>query len=125
MTKTTKAAALFKFFNSFGLEAHPSSATEGAQLPYITYDLAVGADDSGDVNIPVNIWYRTDSEKTLNDKVEEISARIGRGGTTLPCDGGFIWLTRGTPWAQAVKDPDDETVKRRFLNITAKFETLN
>ena len=45
---------------------------------------------------------------------------IGRGGCTVPVDGGYIWLYMGSPVLRAVLD-EDNSVKRRALNITAEY----
>ena len=76
----------------------------------------------GEVNMPVNVWYRTDSEAEPNAKVREIGKALGMGGVTLPCDGGMLWLKKGSPWAQAMTvEGEDEKVKRRYVNINIEF----
>lgn len=122
----TQEAAIYSFMNSFGIPAYTStSVPDKAEFPYITYDLAIGEWDSGDTLLVTNVWYRTESEAVPNAKVREIFETIGRSGCTLRCDGGLIWLKRGTPWAQAVNtEGSDEKVKRRYLNIDAEFLTI-
>jgi hypothetical protein len=94
----------------------------GASFPYITYDLVEGDVLSGEVNVPVNVWYRTESEAQPNAKVREMFTRIGLGGVTLPCDGGMLWVKRGSPWAQAVTvEGEDEMVKRRYVNVNIEY----
>lgn len=122
---TTKAAAVYRFLNDFGIPAYPSSAVpEDAKFPYITYDLVTGAWDSGEVNMSFNVWYKTSSEAAPNAKVQEISERIGLGGIILICDGGSMWIKRGEPWCQSMTDIDDN-IKRRYLNITIEFLTID
>lgn len=124
----TPEAAVQEFLGSFGLPAYPSSsvpeqtAPEWGGFPYITYDLALGEWMQGDVNMPVNVWYRTDSEAEPNEKVREIAEAIGIGGVLVKCDGGMMWLKKGSPWAQAVVvDGEDEAIKRRYININIEF----
>ena len=75
--------------------------------------------------VPVNVWYRTESEAAPNAKVREISNAIGMGGVTLPCDGGMLWVKKGSPWAQAVTvEGEDEKVKRRYVNINIEYLTI-
>lgn len=120
----TKEAVLYKFFSGFGMAAYAATAVpDYAELPYITYELSVGAYDSGEIPITGNIWMRTLSEAAANAKAQEISEAIGDGGVILPCDGGYIWLKRGSPFCQSLKDAADDTVKRRYLNIIAEFLT--
>ena len=49
----------------------------------------------------------------------------GRGGILLPCDGGAIWLKRGTPFSQNMGDESDDMVKRKYLNLVVEFLTAN
>ena len=121
----TKAAAIYQFWNSFGLTAYEENTVpEDAGFPYITYQLAT---DSFDYEIPLtaSIWYRSESWTAINAKAEEVSRKISRGGKIIPCDGGAIWLKRGQPFAQSMGDESDNLIKRKYLNITAEFMTAN
>lgn len=119
----TKAAVLQDFFSGF-LPAYAfSSVPEDVLFPYLTYDLVLDAWTGGEVGLTVNLWYYTDSEAIPNAKAQEISEAIGYGGKILPCDGGFIWLKRGSPWCQSLRDDTDPGIKRRYLNVTAEYLT--
>ena len=119
----TPEAAVYQFLGSFGIPAYAATSTPSdAEFPYITYDLVLGEWLQSEVNMPVNVWYRTDSEAQPNAKVREISRAIGGGGTLVPCDGGVLWIKRGSPWAQAVRtESGDEKIKRRYLNIDIEY----
>ena len=121
----TPEAAIYGFLNGFSIPAYASaSVPDQAQFPYITYDLVLGEWGQPEVNMPVNVWYRTDSEAQPNAKVREIGERIGMGGVLLHCDGGVLWVKKGSPWAQAVTvEGEDEKVKRRYVNINIEFLT--
>lgn len=120
----TKEAALKAFFNSFGIPAYPSSAVpDDVIFPYLTYDPVTDAFESAPVGITVNLWYYTSQESPPNEKAREISKRIGTGGAVIPCDEGFIWLMRGSPWCQNLRDDSDRNIKRRHINISAEFLT--
>lgn len=123
----TPEAAIYQFMSSFGIPAYAATATPSdAEFPYITYDLVSGRWNGGEVNVPVNVWYRTDSESAPNAKVREISARLGLGGVTLPCDGGMLWIKKGSPWAQAMRvEGEDEKVKRRYVNVNIEHLALD
>lgn len=122
----TKQAALHKFFNSFGVKAYPAdNVPDKVALPYIDYESKVGAFDSGEISIAVNLFCYTEKETEPNRIVQDISERIGRGGCTIQCDGGFIWLKRGSPWCQTVVESSDTNVKRRYMNVSAEFFTEN
>lgn len=53
------------------------------------------------------------------------SLTLGISGKLPPCDGGYIWLKRGTPWCQPMIDQADSNIKRRYINITAEYLTMN
>ena len=121
----TKAAAIYQFWNSFGLTAYEENTVPtDAAFPYITYQLVT---DSFDREIPLtaSIWYRSESWATINAKTEEISQKISRGGKIISCDGGAIWLKRGQPFAQIMGDESDNLIKRKYLNITAEYMTAD
>lgn len=121
----TKGEALQQFFSQF-ITAYPSTAVlEDAEFPYLTYELITSAWDGGEVGLTVNLWFYTTSEAVPNAKAQELSDAIGYGGVTLPCDGGFIWLKRGSPWCQNLQDNTDPNIKRRYINVTAEYMTLN
>lgn len=122
----TKAAALHQFFSSFGMTAYTAtSVPDDAVLPYLTYELSTSAWQGGEVGLTVNLWFYTESEAVPNAKAQELSQAIGLGGKILPCDGGYIWLKRGSPWCQSLKDETSPTIKRRYLNVTAEYLTEN
>lgn len=121
----TKAAAIYQFWNSFGLTAYEENTVpDDATFPYITYQLVT---DSFYREIPLSasIWYRSESWTGINAKTEEISQEISRGGKIISCDGGAIWLKRGQPFAQNMVDESDNLIKRKYLNITAEFMTAD
>lgn len=122
----TPEAAIFKFMSSFGIPAYAATSTPSdVKFPYITYDLVLGEWNAAEVNMPVNVWYRSDSESAPNAKVREISQALINGGLQVPCDGGMLWIKKGSPWSQAVRvEGEDEKVKRRYININIEFNTL-
>lgn len=121
----TKEAALQAFFEQFLPAYAASSVPDDVEFPYLTYELITGAWEEGEVSMTVNLWYYTTSEATPNAKVREISEAIGRGGIQIPCDGGTIWIKRGSPWCQSLTDSADTRIKRRYLNVTADYNTIN
>lgn len=128
----TKAQALNKFFSSFSLLALEENSVPGGDnapaFPYATYSLVLDS-IGGEIPLTLNLWYRDkqlySSLPEIIGKADEISERIGRGGITIPCDGGFIWLKRGTPFAQIMGDPADELIRRAYINITAEYLTAD
>ena len=124
----TKEAALYNFWSMFGLPAYEENSVptgeDGAEFPYITYQVVTDS-FGNDVALTGSVWYRSTSWKEANAKAQEISNVLSRGGVTLACDGGIIWLRRGVPFAQSMGDESDDLIKRKYLNITAEFMTAD
>lgn len=126
----TAEAAIYNFFSGFGIPAYAmTSVPDRAEFPYITYELVTSGWNEGAVRVPVNVWYRTDSEAEPNEKVREIAAAIGRSGCTVRCDNGMLWINKGTPWSQSLMSDyesisKDDKVKRRYLNVIVEYLTL-
>ena len=121
----TKAAAIYQFWNSFGLAAYEeNSVPDEVAFPYITYQFVTDGFDR-EIPLTASIWYRSESWTGINAKTEEISQKISRGGKVIHCDGGAIWLKRGQPFAQSMGDESDNLIKRKYLNITAEFMTAD
>ena len=120
----TKAAAIYGFWETFLTAYEENTVPEDAEFPYITYQFV---EDSlgNDVAMTASLWYRTSSWVNVNKMTDLISKHIGRGGVFLPCDGGKIWIKRGTPFAQNMGDESDSLIKRKYLNITAEFLTAD
>lgn len=116
-----KAQALNKFWNSFGIPAYESSTVppEIEDDFYITYEVAT---DSLDRAIPMSasIWKRNaTSWEDISLKAEQISDALVQV-KSIPLDTGFLYITRGQPFAQRVADEDD-SVRRIYINIMAEF----
>lgn len=121
----TKNKALYAWFNEFMSFYRASSVPDDVVFPYGTYEYVESAFDGGENGMTVNLWFYTTSEATPDAKAQELSELIGNGGVTIPCDGGYIWLKRGTPFCQSLRDETDSNIKRRYINITAEYLTLN
>lgn len=122
----TKAAAIYKFWSGFGLNAYEQSSvptgTDAPKFPYITYSFA--SDSFGEqLATDASVWYRSTSWTDANKKSEEISKKIGRGGVFLPCDDGAVWIKRGTPFSQSMSDENDNMIRRKYINVSLEFVT--
>ena len=121
----TKAAAIYQFWSSFGLTAYEENTVPtDAAFPYITYQLVTDGFDR-EVAAAASLWYRDTSWTAINAKTEEISVYIGLGGKIIKCDGGRIWIKRGTPFAQNMGDESDDLIKRKYLNLAVEVLTAN
>lgn len=122
----TPEAAIHEFLAGFGIPAYATaSVPDEATFPYLSYDLVI-PDYGEQATMTVNVWYRTTSEAEPNAKARQIGRTIGHGGVILECDDGAVWLTKGSPWAQAVSvAEEDDMVKRRYLNVNVEFFTFD
>jgi len=116
----TKEAALTSFFESFGITAYPETdVPSDAVYPRLTYQVVIG-EPNQETALTCNLWWYSESHIAINAKAEEVRQRLGRGGVLLPCDGGAIWLKRGQPFAQDVKDEND-MVRRKYIVLTVEY----
>ena len=116
-----KWTALHTFFNSFGITAYDENTVpDEAPLPYITYEASTASLDEK-VPIAASIWYRSNSWAEISQKAEEISEAIG-GGYGVKYDGGRLWVTKATPFAQRMAEPSDYLIRRIVLQIGIEYQ---
>ena len=123
-----KAQALQKFWSSFNIpaidevSAYDLKDKELLALgdTYITYEAATDEIDNK-VSLSASVWDRTTSWAAVTDKVEEISRAISYGGVTVPYDGGALWITRGSPFAQRTIVEENYDYRRIIININAEY----
>lgn len=121
----TKAASIYQFWSGFGLTAYEENTVPtDAAFPYVTYQLVTDGFER-EVAATASLWYRSESWAVVNAKTEEIAQYIGFGGKIIKCDGGCIWIKRGHPFAQNMGDESDDLIKRKYLNLTLEYLTLN
>lgn len=119
----TKDEAIYSFYSGFGLPAYDENTVpEGSALPYITY--FVSTDSIGNmVILSASLWYRSTSWAAIQNKADEIAAALGHGGKIIKIDNGYLWLVKGSPFAQRMSEPSDKMVRRIIININAEFLT--
>ena len=119
----TQEAALFNFFNSFGLTAYPNiSVPDDAKYPYITYPVMSG--NWTDTSFPSVYIYTKNAKVTdLTAYVRLFSDRLKNGGETVECDNGMLWITTGNPLVNYLTDATDETVRFAVLNLNVEHIT--
>lgn len=119
----TKYQALHNFYSSFEIPAYEeNSVPQKAKLPYITYEVITSEFDGENIALSCQIYDKSNSLVNLNRITEQLSERL-RGGFKLVCDDGYIMLYRGEPFAQT-HPTGDETVKAKYINISADYITL-
>lgn len=122
----TKEAAIFQFWGQF-LPAYEENIVptgkDAPKFPYITYQVVIDNFDS-EVPMTASVWDESTSWSNINRIVNNISETIG-DGLFIKCDGGKIWIKKGTPFAQNMGDESNDLIRRKYLNITAEFLTIN
>lgn len=119
-----KSQAINAFWNSFGLHAYgENSVPDDATFPYITYSQAT--DSLGNVVLlNASIWDRSSSWVTVSQKAEKIAQTLAEYGYyKMKLDNGYLWMVKGTPFAQRMSDPIDREIKRIYLNVNAEYLT--
>lgn len=114
-----KWQAIQSFWESFDLPAYDEATVpDNAAMPYITYSTAADS-----LNAPVamtaSLWYRTNSWSEISRKANEISDDLIQV-KTMPLEIGYLYLTRGTPFAQRMSDEDD-SIRRIYLIVMAEY----
>ena len=120
----TKGQAIQAFWESFGLPAYDETTVpDDAPLPYITYSVHTGSmDDLCIVN--ASLWYKSYSWKEISEKTEEIARAIVKmNPPSVKIDGGRFYITKGLPFAQRMREENDNTIRRMLLNVNYEFLT--
>lgn len=116
-----KWGALQVFWSGFGLPAYDAiTVPENAVMPYITYEARV-SDFDEKIGLTASLWYRSTSWAEISQKAEAISADIG-GGAGVEYDGGRLWITKETPFAQRMAEPTDDFVRRIVLQVSGEYQ---
>lgn len=114
-----KAQAIQQFWESFGLPAYEESTVpDDAVMPYITYSMA--SDSIGHpIAMAASIWDKTYSWESISLVADAISNALVQV-KSIPIDVGYIYVTRGTPFAQRMMDEDD-TIRRIYINLMVEY----
>lgn len=117
-----KAQALQTFWESFGIPAYEQTTVpESATMPYITYSVSTDSLDNV-VNMYASVWYHSTSWKDISEKTEQIARYIvSMNPPSIKFDGGRLYIAKGTPFAQRMADPNDDMIRRMYLNIQAEY----
>lgn len=114
-----KWQAIQSFWEGFDIPAYDqNSVPDDAVAPYITYE-AKTADFENALPLSGSIWYRSSSWRDISKKADQIADSLKK---IIKIDGGYLFITRGSPFAQRLNDPDD-TVKRVYINLMVEFYT--
>lgn len=121
-----KYQAIYQWFNSFGIPFYVETNVPNEKeitYPYGTYQNIIDAWGNS-VSITVRLYYRSTSEAEINKMADKFSAVLRDGGVRITCDEGMMWVTKGTPFCQAILDDTDTTIKSRYINMNVEYLTL-
>lgn len=109
------AAALYRFFSSFGLPAYvENNVPDTAVLPYITYELREPAPGERS-SLTARVWYMDTGFAAITEKVDEIKNAV-RYGASLPTESGAVWLWPDDNFCQ-FQPPDEPKIKIAYLML--------
>lgn len=122
----SKATALYDFWAGFDIPAYDENSVpdgdDKPRFPYITFSDV--KDSIGNVVAThASLWYRSTSWDEAEAKAQEISEYIGLGGRVIELERGYIWINRGTPFSQRMGDPDDDLIRRIYINVQVEYLT--
>ena len=118
-----KAQALNDFWSSFGIPAYEqNSVPDGAKLPYITYETSTDSIENV-LMLNASLWYMSTSWEEISQKADEIARYLyEQNPISKKIDGGRIYISKGTPFAQRMSDTDDR-IRRIVLSIQVEYFT--
>lgn len=120
-----KSQVIHSFWSGFGLTAYDeNSVPDGAQMPYITYSVVTDSLEYVTL-LTGSLWYRETTWENASQKADHISASLKNGTIIKLNDGGYVYLYRGTPFAQRMGDETDDMIKRIYFNVNAEYLTDN
>ena len=119
-----KAQAIHQFWSGFGLPAYDENTVdEDAEFPYITYSVATGSIEDF-ILLTASLWYRSTSWAAISRKADEIAQAItDMNPPAIKIDGGRVYLSKGSPFAQRMAEESDDSVRRIYMNVYAEFLT--
>ena len=117
-----KWQAIHAFWNSFEIPAYDETSVPGdAVMPYITYNAAVSEFEST-VMLSASLWYNSTSWADISRKADEIAQSINGYRLEVLKDHQYLFLSKGAPFAQRMKDTDDR-IRRIYINVMGEFFT--
>jgi len=130
-----KQQAYNNFWSGFGVFAFEENAVpdddtikalieEGiapSKYPYITYQVITG-DLDGPVFPTASIWDRSNSWERADLLTNQISETIQKMNT-IKLDNGRMFITKGAPFAQHMKEDADSSIRRVVMNLAVEFFT--
>ncbi len=117
-----KWQALYDFFSQFLPAYEENSVPDDAPYPRITYEARTGGFDDI-VPITASVWDKGTSWENVDSVVNSMETAVNN----YECpeiDGGRYRVYRGEPFAQRMKDPESDLIRRTRLQINFEFLTV-
>lgn len=107
--------SIYAFLSQIGIPVYPENGIPSdAVLPYMTWT-PIQTNWDEDSIMSVRIWDRSTNYKRLAALVDKLGEAL-KDDTTLKTGTGYIYLYRGTPFAQP-QPLQDTDVKVMYINI--------
>lgn len=122
-----KWQGLHSFWSQFGLTAYDEASVptgdDAPPFPYITYN--AGIDTIGnEMILQASIWYRSSSWAQISQKADEISKYLYENEPVrIKIDNGYVWIKRGQPFAQRMRDESDDMIRRIYIVLIVEYLT--
>ena len=118
-----KAQSVHSFWSQFDMPAYDENAVpDNAVMPYITYSVVTDSLEYVTL-LTASVWYRSTSWEDVSKKADEISLAL-KDGVVMELDSrGYVYLYRGTPFAQRMGDDTDDMIKRIYFNVNVEYLT--
>lgn len=118
-----KAQALHQFWSGFDWPAYDENSIpdDAPNSQYITYSASFDNIDN-EVMLSGSLWLRSDRWAEISQKADEI-AEILYHRYPIQIKGGYMWIKRGSPFIQRMSDPNDDKMRRIYINITVEYLT--
>lgn len=121
-----KEQAIHSFWSGFGLKAYDEQTVptgdDAPAFPYITYEVITN-NIGNPVQLTASLWYRTTGWTEITAKKDQIAGAIGYGHKIIKIDGGYMYLTLGSPFAQRMADDTDDMIRRIYMQINCEYLT--
>lgn len=119
-----KSQAIYNLWSQFGLPVYDENTVpDDAVFPFITYSTALNSLGNV-VSLSASLWYHSTSWQEASQKAEEIAEYIGKyGHISIPIDGGYFFVTLGSPFAQRMSDEGDRLIRRIYILLDCEFLT--
>lgn len=119
-----KSQAIYNLWSQFGLPVYDENTVpDDAVFPYITYSTALNSIGNV-VSLSGSLWYHSTSWEEASQKAEEIAEYIGKfGHRSIPIEGGYFFVTKGSPFAQRMSDEGNRQIRRIYILLDCEFLT--